>query len=70
MATQQNEPSKFILSYPSPPSYFTSNIKPPTNVPSSGYATLSEQYNGIISVQLDERSIFCDSKDYKKDLKR
>lgn len=70
MTTQQVELTKFVLSYPSPPLYFTYNVIPPANVPSSGYATLSEQYNGIISVQLGDRSIFYDSKDYKEELKR
>ena len=71
MATQQVErQSKFIVSYPSPPLYLTSIIAPPSSVPSSCYATLSDQYNGSVSIHLEGRKIYCDSKDYKKELRR
>ncbi len=68
--TQQDEHTKFILSYPSPPLYFTNKMVPPEDIPPSCYATLPEQYNGVVSVQLEGRKPFFDAKDYKKELKR
>jgi hypothetical protein len=43
---------------------------PPEDIPPSCYATLPEQYNGVVSIQLEGRKPFCDAKDYKKELKR